>query len=495
MLRAIVATSLGVASAIFAFAAAVGLTGSPIAATAIALLAAGAIGALTYLRMTLDAHACSRGLFAVSGIATLLALFALGRLAVFMVDSSRVDLSSIPASTWETQHSCLSAYYVAGRAVSTTPNVYDDNLYSLAGDPNAPRLPRKLGLFNIDVYEYPPPFLLLPRLIGLLTSDFARTRALWFGLTGALMFLAIVWVARAMGPIAGTRALLLSPLLWLSLPALSTLQKGNVQAIVIAGSMLAMLLFEKRRWAAGGALLAFLTLAKLYPGMLVVYLLARRQWRAVAWTAVAAAAIVAVSLIDTGPRLYARFVDHLPGLLSGEAFPAFRRPAAMAVNYSVPGLVFKLKLFDVSGMDFGAAKVVGWIYMLVVVAVTVWAARRSWRHEDKPLIWMAIVILATLRSPFLPQAYAGLPPLWLLTLLGARGMISARSLAGVLAGWIAFNLYWPTDWGMDPRLLALITTVPQALTIALAVFVLVEREREPDPPTARRHEVAAASPA
>src|SRR5262249_48941570 len=36
----------------------------------------------------------------------------------------------------------------------------------------------------------------------------------------------------------------------------------------------------------------------------------------------------------------------------------------------------------------------------------------------------------------------------------------------------AFNLYWPTDWAMDPRLLALLTTVPQALTIALAVFVL-----------------------
>ena len=103
----------------------------------------------------------------------------------------------------------------------------------------------------------------------------------------------------------------------------------------------------------------------------------------------------------------------------------------------------------------------------------------------------SIVILATLRSPFLPQAYAGLPPLWLLTLLGARGMISARSLVGVLAGWIAFNLYWPTDWGMDPRLLVLITTVPQALTIALAVFVLVERARAPGPSPARRYELAA----
>ncbi len=423
----------------------------------------------------------ARGLLVACGIITVLALVVLGRLAVFMINPSRTDLSSMPGSTWETQHSCFSAYYVAGRAVSKTPNVYADTLYSFASDPSAPRVPRKLGSFNVDVYEYPPPFLLLPRAIGLLTSEFIPTRALWFGLTVALMLLAFVFISRALGPTAGMRALAMSPLIWLSWPTLSTLQKGNVQGIVIAGSMLAMLLIEKRRRAAGGALLAFLTLGKLYPGVLVVYLLARREWRAVAWTAAASAAIVAVSLIDTGWRPYAAFLDHLPGLMSGEAFPAFRRPAAVAINYSIPGLIFKLKLFGVPGMTFGSAKVVGWLYTLVLLMATVWAARRSWRDEDKPLVWLSILTLATLRSPFLPEAYAGVPGLWLLTLIAARGSGSARSLAGLLAGWIVFNLYWPTDWAMDPRLLAILTLIPQGLTLALPAYVLFERSKEGEP--------------
>lgn len=477
MVRTLVATTLGAISAIFAFALGLGGTGSPILSACLAAVAASVVIAFSVRRLTLEPRACSRGFLVVSGIAMLLAVVALGRLCVFMVDSSRAEFSSIPSSRWEVQHSCLSAYYVAGRAVKNTPNVYDDALYSQPGDPKALRLPRKLGRFNVDVYEYPPPFLLLPRLIGRWTTDFDRTRALWFGLTGGVLLLAMVWVARSIGPVAGTRALLLMPFVWFSLPTMSTLQKGNVQAMVIAGSMLAMILFQNRRWALGGVLLAFLTLSKLYPGMLIVYLLALRRWRALAWTCVASAVFLAISVADTGGRPYAAFLDHLPGLLSGEAFPAFRRASAIAVNYSVPGLVFKLGLFGVQGLSFGASRIVGWIYTVIAVAATVWAARHSWREEEKPLVWMAIVILATLRSPFLPQAYAALPTLWLLTLLAARVARSVSSLAVVLVGCVVANLYWPTDWPMDPRVLALLTGLPQALTIALAVFVLTRMAR------------------
>src|SRR6266481_543177 len=48
------------------------------------------------------------------------------------------------------------------------------------------------------------------------------------------------------------------------------------------------------------------------------------------------------------------------------------------------------------------------------------------REASRPLrmlvassLGIATGILATLRSPFLPQAYAAVPPLWLLTLLAA----------------------------------------------------------------------------
>jgi alpha-1,2-mannosyltransferase len=184
------------------------------------------------------------------------------------------------------------------------------------------------------------------------------------------------------------------------------------------------------------------------------------------------AVLVGLSLADVGARQYLAFADHLPGLLGGEAFPAFRNPSAMAINFSIPGLVFKLKLLGVGGLSFGASKIVGWLYTLVVLAIVVVVSRRPWPDDRKPLLWLSILILATLRSPFLPQAYASFPPLWLLTLLAARQPPTAKTMLLTLSAWLALNIYWPLDWPHDPRVLALVTLVPQAVTVAIAALAL-----------------------
>lgn len=118
-------------------------------------------------------------------------------------------------------------------------------------------------------------------------------------------------------------------------------------------------------------------------------------------------------------------------------------------------------------MSFAISKVVGWIYTLGVLAATILAARRV-RDDAKVLVWLAILILATLRSPFLPQAYAGYPPIWLLTLLAATTASTPRTLGLVLAAWIGLNVFVP----LDARWISLIVVVPQTLTIGLAIRAL-----------------------
>ena len=174
-----------------------------------------------------------------------------------------------------------------------------------------------------------------------------------------------------------------------------------------------------KRRALGGALLAFVTVAKLYPGLLVLYLLFRRDWRGVMWTAAFAVAFVALTIVDVGWQPFAAFRDHFSGLLSGEAFPAFRNPSAMAANLSIPGIVFKLTLLGFGDMGFGAARVVGTVYMVVAIAATGILALRAPRDGAGPIIWLTVLLLATLRSPFLPWTYGTFPALWLLTLLVA----------------------------------------------------------------------------
>src|SRR5262245_51823641 len=177
----------------------------------------------------------------VSALAAVVAIVLLARLTVFMLDADKRSYSLRPSSDWDVTHNCLTAYYVAANAVRTTPNVWDNALYSAADDnPSQPRKPLMMGPFQVDVFEYPPPFLLLPRVVAAVTPDFMDLRALWFGINLLGLVGAMILIAKALGPEAGTRALLLMPFVFLSPPTLSVLQKGNVQGLIIATSMVAM---------------------------------------------------------------------------------------------------------------------------------------------------------------------------------------------------------------------------------------------------------------
>ena len=129
-----------------------------------------------------------------------------------------------------------------------------------------------------------------------------------------------------------------------------------MQLLFLVLSAVAMLLFERRQHAAGGLLLGYAIASKLFPGVLLVFLLLRRDWRALGWTAAAGVAADSSLLADLGWTPFAAFFAHLPKLLSGEAFPGLRNAHAIAINESVPGLVFKLGLFGVPDMSFAAVE-------------------------------------------------------------------------------------------------------------------------------------------
>ena len=471
------AIALGLFCGIATFAVGWGLTSSRPIATGVALVATVLVIFWTSSRsvLQLQSSAVPKPLKWVAGVAAVVALLQLGRLTVFMVDPTEVNYSNFPSNSWEVHHSCLTAYFCAVEAVDTQPNIYDESLYALPGKANEVRKARLIETFRIDQYEYPPAFLLLPRVLHAIAPSFLPHRALWFGLNLLVLMGAMLIAARFLSTAAATRAIVLVPLLFVALPTLSMLQKGNIQGMVIALALVAMLWLERGRHAAGGAVLAYTIVSKLYPGLLLIYLIVRKQWNALAWTAGFGALYLTLSVADVGIEPYRAFIHHLPGLLGGEAFPAFRNPAALAINLSIPGLAFKLKLFDVPGMGFGAAKVIGWIYTAIALWLTVLFAKRARTDEEKLLVVLTVIILATLRSPFLPTAYATFPALWLLTLMGAAVNPSTRTLIITLVTWALLTVYVPMQW-MPPRALAILTLLPQVTMMAMP-FVLWMRLR------------------
>jgi hypothetical protein len=469
--KVIVAVFVGFLCAVSVFTAAAGLTGSLLAALSISATITTLVSLRVRRRLAaLEEQAAGRGLVVVSGVATVLAVFQLVRLTVFTVAPTRDDFAAVPWSTFSRHHYCATAYFVAGGAAREATNVYDNTLYDHPDSvATAQRRPRTIDGFNVDVYEYPPPFLLLPRLLMRVAPGFTRFRMVWFGLSSASLLVAMLLAAAALPRAQATRAVLLMPLVWAGLSTIGGLQMGNFQVMTLAISMAAMAMFSRRHDTAGGALLGFAVVGKLFPGMLLIYLAARRAWRPVVATCLGGMLIVLLALWDMGLAPLAAFVDHLPRLLGGEAFAVFRNPAGVAANLSIPGLVFKLRFFGLPDMGFGGAKVVGWIYTVIAVAVTLLLARRG---RGGPVAWITVLVLATLRSPFLPASYAAVAPLWLLTLLGAENVVRARTLAWIGLAWLALELIWPVDWPLDPRVASAINVVPMATILALVVLAV-----------------------
>jgi hypothetical protein len=475
--RVTVAVFVGFLCAISVLTAAAGLTGSLPAALAIsAAVTTGVFLTLRRRLAALDERAAGRGLLVLSGVATVLAILQLARLTVFTVAPTRDDFAAVPWSSFSRHHYCGTAYFVAGGVAREVTNVYDNAIYDRPDSvATEQRKPRTIGGFNVDVYEYPPPFLLLPRMLMQVAPDLARFRMLWFGLSSASLLLAMLTTAAVLPRAQATRAVLLMPLVWAGMSTIAGLQMGNFQVMTLAISMAGMALFSRRHDAAGGALLGFAVAGKLFPGMLVLYLLVRRAWRPVVATCLGTSLIVVLALWDMGLAPFTAFVHHLPRLLGGEAFAAFRNPAAVAANVSIPGLAFKLRFFGLPDVGFGGAKLVGWIYTVIAVAVTVLLARRG---RGGPIAWITVLVLAMLRSPFLPVTYAAVAPLWLLTLLGAENGERRGGLAWIGLAWLAFEIVWPLDWPLDPRVASAINLVPMA-TILLLVVVAIRGDIGP----------------
>jgi hypothetical protein len=411
----------------------------------------------------------SRVLVAVGLLLLLVAGWGVGRLTMFVANPAARTASVQPASDFMTRHSCFTAYYEAARTVSSVPNVYDPALYGFPPDF------RFIDGFQLDAYEYPPQFLLLPRALLLLHDGFLSQRALWFFFQLLVLCVALFGMAAWIAEEESAVPALLAPTVLLAIPTRLTLQTGNFQIAALALSILGMLAFERKRPVLGAALLGFTSVAKLFPGVLLVYLLFRRRWRELGLTLVFVAAYTALSVGIFGIRPMVSFLSfQLPRLANGEAFPMLRIPWAVAANQSISGIVLKLGLLGVSGMSFALASVVRGAFTVAVFAIAARVGRVEQSRLQRGSVWLALLGLAALAGPFVPPEYGLIPALWLLTLLvGFRPRFWPAAAAGM--AWIIVNYAQPLEESRryGPPLAALTASIPQLVSVGLLVATLI----------------------
>jgi len=419
--RAIAAVGLGLLVPLGAVAARAAHVPSMVAWTTACALLLFIPAVARRLPATLDGRARSHRVAAVLfALVAAAALVETTRLARFIVDPTRVEASVLPWDTFFRTHSCLSAYVIAAeRNREGVANVYD------LPDPIEDQYERAYAPLLADTYLYPPTFLWQPRLALALGAGFFTIRMVWFVLEALLLGIAVLVVARFIGGDEGVRTALLSPLLWAAPPILLTMQVGNYQLAAFCLALVALVAVESGRDAIGGFVLASVTLSKVFPGVLILVLLMRRRWRAVGWSAVFAVAMAAVSYLVVGRAAFESFLQfELPRLSHADRFFDFvNHDDALrfaAVNFSVHGAVMKLRQLGVP-LSAAASDAVSLGFTCVLVAGALATARVRGRLALVEVA-LALLVLAAMRSPFVPSVYGTIGALWLLTLLGAEGV-------------------------------------------------------------------------
>jgi hypothetical protein len=377
---------------------------------------------------------------------------------------------------------CMTAYLRAAELSQRgEQNLYDERFYPVyrlagGGAHGADSSVAGMGPYLDDAYEYPPPFVLLPRAALAVTNDFLTLRALWFVLRALALAVGLALLGVWFGGREGLSAALLVPLLLASAPTMLDLQFGQLHATAIALAVAAMVAFDARRDALGGGLLAAALVAKIFPGLLLVHLAARRRWRAIAWTAAASAlyALAALALLGAAP-FRAFFSYQLPRIASGEAFSFFQRDlVSVSRNFSVYGLAFKAGALGVPGMGRPVAIALSWLYTPLLLALAWWSGRGERSRLGRAELWLALLFLASLRSPLAPSAYVVLPALVLLALIAVEPGARPRRVALVALAWIAL-MGLPPQKGLAELLP---TLIGQLVCIALALWRAVRAPEE-----------------
>jgi alpha-1,2-mannosyltransferase len=405
-----------------------------------------------------------------------LALAAVGRtagLALYMADTQQPYASAMWFDKFYTNHSCFSGYWKAAQlARAGLENIYDTNLYD-----------GKEGRFELDDFLYPPQFLILPQAGLAFGANFLQLRAAWFALDAALVAAVMLALCAWIGGAAGRLAGLCLPAAWLGMPTLLTLQIGNFQIAAIAVSVLAMLLFERKQAAVGGALLGFAVL-KIFPGILCVYLLFNRQWRALFWTLLFSLIYIVIAYSVFGYKPFADFLSYqLPRMADGEVWAWLESAnATAAMNDSVPGIVLKLRMLGLSGMDRHLMAIIAWAWSAAIVLMTWMAATHGGTAPrlHKVGVFIALLGLAALHSPFVPDEQGLFPALWLWSVVAGSVATSGKRMGIVAALWLFLSAAMPFDRANgESEVFAVlaVSSASQLLAIGFMFWTLVGYKR------------------
>lgn len=394
-------------------------------------------------------------------------------------------MTILTSNEFWTAHECGTAYFHACELHDRgEENVYHADHYPVLNREIEPHTKFE-GMKVEDAYQYPPQFLLLPKAMLLFTQHYPTLRVVWFALQFIGIAAVLLLLARWVGGTAGRWMAFLSPLVIVSPAALYAFQYTQFHFAAIALAIGGMVAFEKNHNRLGGALLAFAIVGKIFPGFLLILLLAEKRWKPLAWTGAFGLFYTFAALAVLGPEPFNTFLNYqIPRLQSFAAFafldvwPEIRFELITA-NLSPYGQLIRFGEMGIPGMTTETASFVNSLFMLGLILLTVFAAFRMDSRKRRAQVWLGVIGLASMTSPAAWGDYVPVAALWLLTALIADFNGSRRST--VLLGACGILSYFllgvvPIGQGLSPTISYVLASTSFILLIAMKGWAVIRKD-------------------
>ncbi|MFZ1118779.1 MAG: glycosyltransferase family 87 protein [Candidatus Binataceae bacterium] len=359
-------------------------------------------------------------------------------------------------------------YYAAAMIMRQGENPYRTSLGPVGA---------KLGLhsknhFRDDTIPETPAFLLGLKALGALPL----TQAYWTWI--AINFAALIAsFYLLLGPGSGLRpvdACLMTALALIYPPLIDLFLTAQSQALVILGLALSIRWFASGRDGLAGLMLAALALVRGYPGLMGLYLILARKWRALAFmiaggilgTAAVAASLGWNVIMDFPRGVQSTGVD--------------RQFLTVAWNIAPASFVWRLCLY-LNGWHLGAAsdrfaRALGYAASLTFMVFTLKATLKRGSSPDRDwslfALW-GITSIAILPVSWLNYATLLFVPFALLAAAGVRNQASTRAIWAAMVSYFLSLFAFGGLLLLDPRLpIVFVVLVGESKSIALMVGYL-----------------------
>jgi alpha-1,2-mannosyltransferase len=340
----------------------------------------------------------------------------------------------------------FAAYWTAGKHLLAGEPIYSQ--VQLAG----PYVPE--GLVG---FLYAPPSAVVFAAIAYLSPDSYQAAAwIWVGLGTILLLGSVVAVARAeeldRRVVVGLPTIpTLVVLALIFPPILGEITVGNVHLELLALLSLAWLAVRRQVRAGdavAGLAIGAATVIKVFPGLLIVWLVARGRYRAAAWSIGAAVALAVGSVPFVGIQAWLDFPTALRNM----------GPIASTIDAVSP------TVWLAPALGFDVAR---WLVLAIGTVAVVWIGR----NRDLRIGFAAVVCVSVLVAPSVFHHYLTMLVLPLLLALGAGVPLRVVGLSYVLmfGGQQAALGEW--SW--------VLSRVPQTLGYALLVVTLLRQRPRP----------------